>query len=83
MPGKLTVERWGSGWAVFEDGRRRTGVNMMAQAELMRDRMERAQTARRRKCLCCGAEFLSEGPGHRLCARHRAIVGGYDRQMAG
>jgi hypothetical protein len=27
----------------------------------------KAAKVRRRKCLCCEAEILSEGPHHRLC----------------
>lgn len=25
-----------------------------------------------RRCLCCGAEFMSAGPGNRLCSRCRS-----------
>lgn len=28
-----------------------------------------------RKCLCCPAEFISEGPGHRMCAKCRRSAG--------
>lgn len=37
----------------------------------------------RRKCLCCPAEFVSDGPHNRLCPHCRQHVGGLDRQMVG
>ena len=37
----------------------------------------------RRKCMCCPAQFASEGPHNRLCPNCRHQVGGLDRQMVG
>lgn len=30
---------------------------------------------KKRPCLCCGAPFLSSGPGHRLCGDCRKLSG--------
>lgn len=31
------------------------------------NRIERMITVAHRRCLCCGRDFLSDGPGNRLC----------------
>jgi hypothetical protein len=74
-----------SAYAVFREDVRLTGWQNMALAERSLDRMRAKETGkhRQRKCLCCGAVFVSEGPHHRLCNYHRATIGGLGREMAG
>jgi hypothetical protein len=41
------------------------------QAEIRAIRLARAARMKRRDCLTCGVEFLSDGPGNRLCGKCR------------
>jgi len=71
--------------AVFRHDARITGWRNPDLAQRALDRLVSEATGKRRerKCLCCGAVFVSEGPQHRLCNYHRATVGGLGREMAG
>ena len=71
--------------AVFRDETRVSGWQPIELVQSVLDRMLRRESGRmrKRKCLCCSAVFMSEGPHNRLCKRHRATIGGLGRQMAG
>ncbi|PIE09050.1 MAG: hypothetical protein CSA73_00550 [Rhodobacterales bacterium] len=70
---RLTVERDGYGWSVFQGGQKVRGAYSSEQiAEAACDRMEREARCKRRPCITCGKPFMSEGPGNRMCDKCRA-----------
>jgi hypothetical protein len=71
--------------AVFRDETRVSGWQLIDLTQGILDRMLRRESGRmrKRKCLCCGNTFISEGPHHRLCKYHRATIGGLGREMVG
>jgi hypothetical protein len=76
------IRKHGFGWAVFEGGKPVTPeVSTRHLAETKRDRLVAERQRRPRDCLRCGAEFLSTGPGHRMCNHCRQVAGGVDPQM--
>ena len=79
----VEVRKHGYGWAVFDGCLRLTPeVSTRHLAETKRDRVVAERQRRPRNCLRCGAEFLSTGPGHRMCNHCRQVAGGVDPQMA-
>jgi hypothetical protein len=77
----------GAYWVV-EDQFGRRGSGLFTDRGLAEDALDRIQDEedrrvryRRRPCLVCGTEFLSEGAHNRLCACCRATR--LDFQMAG
>lgn len=44
-----------------------------AHAWAMAERIARLMRVRVRPCLCCGGDFVSTGPGHRMCGRCRLL----------
>ncbi|MEM8554005.1 MAG: hypothetical protein AAGF71_04160 [Pseudomonadota bacterium] len=42
------------------------------------DRLNKQALTKPRNCICCGAEFQSTGPGHRMCKHCRASTAGID-----
>jgi len=66
----MTLDVRGSGrsWAVYHGDDRITGFlgnyNLAAMVATSRERKLRLST---RACLCCGADFQSEGAHNRLC----------------
>lgn len=78
-PGPLVVRHGGLGeWAVYDRlgqrvSTRRTDKGM---AEADRDRLVIETGRKPRTCLCCKAEFHSEGKHNRLCDRCRKIDAG-------
>ncbi|WP_296763063.1 hypothetical protein [Sediminimonas sp.] len=78
----LDVRKYGYGWAVFEGGKPVTPeLSQKHLAENRRDRIAIERQRRPRNCLRCEAEFVSTGPGHRMCNHCRAVAGGVDPQM--
>ncbi len=77
-PGPLTVRSGGSWWAVYDrtDARVSQQRSDKAMAEVDRDRLLAETAVRPRACLCCGAEFASEGGHNRLCDRCRKLDAG-------
>ena len=71
--------------AVFRDETRVSGWQLIDLTQGVLDRMLRRESGRirKRKCLCCGHTFISEGPHNRLCKYHRATIGRLGREMAG
>lgn len=71
--------------AVFREETRVSGWQLLELSESILDRMVKRETGRvrKRKCLCCGVDFMSDGPHNRLCKYHRATIGGLGRDMAG
>jgi hypothetical protein len=47
-------------------------VTHRADAENMRDKLERTDGHKRRKCMTCGDPFMSEGAHHRMCTKCRS-----------
>lgn len=84
QPGLHVRERDGR-FAAYRDDERLTDWVSLCAARGKIGQMQRAEreAARRktRKCLCCGREFQSEGPGHRLCDLHRRTIGSLGREM--
>ncbi len=70
-------------YAVFREETRVSSWQLIDFTTNRMERMvEREQGGQRmRKCLCCGVEFVSEGPHNRLCRHHRATIGGLGREM--
>ena len=63
------------GWHVEDQAGRvmsQLGVPIW-RAEELRDTLTRAAQRKLRRCLCCGEEFLSEGPHNRLCGCHGGL----------
>ena len=80
----LSVERWGTGYAVFDGRKRVSGVHSAPENALARmDSMAREGEARERPCLRCGETMISTHAGHRMCDRCRDWCGAQDPQMAG
>ena len=44
----------------------------IAQAENKLDTLERQARRKRRKCITCSDQFMSEGAHHRMCAKCRS-----------
>lgn len=63
----LTIERRGGAFAVFENGVRIGSWTSEGRADVRLRRIERERRSQQRACLCCGAQFESEGIGNRLC----------------
>jgi hypothetical protein len=67
----LSVRAYRYGYAVFEGDTPISGIGSLFATQRRRDEIAatraKAAKVRRRKCLCCEAEVLSEGPHHRLC----------------
>jgi hypothetical protein len=84
---ELQVREYRDGHAVYEGETSLTSAVSFGQAraQLGIIRKARRNLARlsARPCLCCRQSFESEGPGHRLCKRCRAVIGSVDKQMAG
>jgi hypothetical protein len=67
-PLDLRVARWGTGWAVFREGKPVTGI--LTHYDEAKDReiaLRRKAAATKRPCLCCRRDFLSAGAHNRLC----------------
>ena len=84
----LRIRQFGHGYAIYEGEQRITGEcqsHGLAEARLLDIEHKRAMQARSkmRGCLCCGAKFLSTGPGHRMCAFCRGRHSGLPTQMVG
>lgn len=63
----ISVRPLRGGFAVFRGETCVSGVNCRQHAEMMAEGLSRKAASRKRRCLCCGARFASEGPGHRMC----------------
>ncbi|QPM89128.1 hypothetical protein [Pseudooceanicola algae] len=64
----LAVRGSRDGWAVFEGPRQLTrGYSCEYTAHSAATRLERQRRQKTRNCLCCGGQFLSDGPGNRMC----------------
>jgi hypothetical protein len=89
MKASLTVERWGTGYAVFRGWARVRGpFNSRDIALSALTAMERADRLHPRACLCCGDTFDSEGPHNRMCNAcrrqtepHAGVVGTQGRRV--
>lgn len=70
---EFAVETWGHQAIVTEDGVKVFGPATIAQAEEKRDALVRKAKRKKRKCISCPEEIMSEGPHHRMCARCRNV----------
>lgn len=77
----MTLQVLGNGrCAAVYDGRRKiTGATDVALAERQLIKLRRARESTPRPCLCCAREFMSTGPGNRMCgpcrcASKRALI---------
>jgi hypothetical protein len=52
------------------------GQGSPEQAQTAAERVLRRRARKRRNCLRCGKNFMSEGPGHRLCSERCRDPGG-------
>lgn len=66
------IERFGSQAVVVKDGVEVWGPGPIAQAENKLDTLERQARRKRRKCMTCSDQFMSEGAHHRMCAKCRS-----------
>lgn len=57
--------------ATYRDLMRLTGLSRAAIEYRLDGAMPRRAEMQIRRCLCCGKEFLSHGPGNRMCGRCR------------
>ncbi|MFN4229829.1 hypothetical protein [Parvibaculum sp.] len=62
-----TTARWDKAFDKLPPSRRRVAA----------EAPEVGSARRKRKCMCCGADFLSEGAGNRLCVSCRGKDGGW------
>lgn len=64
----LDVRGSGKSWAVF-DGDQRVSQHFTCHYTAIgaATRLEKEGRQAQRACLCCGSQFISEGPHNRLC----------------
>lgn len=84
----LHVDKWGTGYAVFNGKERVTGPYSNRDLALRaKDRKEdearHAKQARNRNCMTCGREFWSTNHGNRMCDGCRGRCSGLDPRMVG
>jgi len=72
MTAVIEVERFGALAVVTKDGVEVWGPGPIAQAENKADTLERQARRKRRKCMTCSDQFMSEGAHHRMCAKCRS-----------
>lgn len=62
------------GWTINRHGVRVAGYFNQDSMQTRLDKLIKAANVKSRPCLCCGIDFLSEGPHNRLCkaCRHGA-----------
>jgi hypothetical protein len=65
--------------AVFDGKRQLTPMTFLELADRQLVKIKRARESTPRPCLCCNREFLSTGPGNRMCgpcrnASKRAMI---------
>lgn len=58
---------------VTKDGDKVWGPAKISQAEQKRDELVRMARRKRRNCMVCRDEFMSEGAHNRLCAKCRRM----------
>ncbi len=76
---QFDVEGTGSTFFVMQDGKAVMGPFYNRwRAEDVRDELARKARLRKRPCLTCGAEFMSEGAHNRMCDRCRAGATGFN-----
>lgn len=81
----LRLERWGTGYAVFDGRERLTGAmqpKALAENTLDRIAAERRVRDNIRPCLVCRAPFPSQHSGNRMCDACRAARSRIDERMA-
>lgn len=62
----------GCAWTIRKNGQPiRATLGQQEQAQSRADRLNREARSRERRCMCCAATFLSEGPHNRMCDRCR------------
>lgn len=67
---QYSVKCIGLDYHVLENGKSITSRRSWEGAHSVIDRLQRPKM-RERKCMTCGAPFMSEGPHNRLCNTHR------------
>ncbi|MDO5643624.1 MAG: hypothetical protein Q4G26_14720 [Paracoccus sp. (in: a-proteobacteria)] len=68
---RFTVQGSGQHWAVMDGGKVVKTFGKPFPAEAYADDLARRARYKRRPCLTCGTEFVSQGPHHRMCGRCR------------
>ncbi len=78
MADRYRIVQEGGHYRVIDHlGKPKSGlVNIKALAEIKVDELTRKDAQKTRVCIAhgCTATFESEGPHHRMCNRHRAMV---------
>ena len=66
------IKRKDGGWWVLSDGETVAGpYDLKWRAEDRQEALERKAQRKQRKCMTYRAQFLSDGPHHRMCDRCR------------
>lgn len=65
---EVEIRRCGASWACFYQGQQVTRAqNSYEKAAISAFVVERRLRTVTRRCMCCGADFASEGIGNRMC----------------
>lgn len=84
MADELQICPMGRGrWAVFEGGKRISGILSRPGAVAVLDSMLSARRGQDRSCLRCGTIFSSQGPHNRMCDGCRTLATRLGREFEG